>query len=549
MQTNPNEHIYSYLEQFVGKPAGYALMLTGAWGSGKTFLIRSFYQQRSDCIYISVNGAAKAGEVVERLYHAAFPVLADSTMRALGSIARSFAGAFRISSDLEMKDLLNLDSYRILIIDDIERSTMEVEELFGLINNYVEHENKHVILLANEEQLIKNAKYSIIREKVVGFTLDVKPDFEGAILNYSKSFTDKYKRFIQDNIEIVLNITRTSKIKNIRSTKYVIDEFEVIYDQLVEASISDDMQAQIFATFFVLNYAYKVGLINRYDIENRSSSSSLRYIRQQREDYEPDNFEKLSDIFSGLDVYSKSMDNEYLVSKICDGFHDSNKLARTLGDITGRSNPSENPEWRNLWYLVHQDGDVIEESLHRMMTKFKARDYDDAGVILHVFGLLHRMADAGLLKWNRDRIQRECFKFVLDKFKDGTLPVLESEFPTNYRHGSAHGLGFTSIKEETFQKSWDFYAEKSDELKSKKVLSMIIDICSSHPFDTEKFKSVIIPGFSEESIYDEPILNKINPEWLAKKILGEPAHKQYDILYSIGARYKDYSHRNVVEAE
>ena len=58
-----------------------------------------------------------------------------------------------------MDDLLDLDSFKVIVFDDLERSLMRPEELLGFINNFVEHDTKHVILIANEECLIKCDKY------------------------------------------------------------------------------------------------------------------------------------------------------------------------------------------------------------------------------------------------------------------------------------------------------------------------------------------------------------------------------------------------------
>ncbi|MCB4862479.1 KAP family NTPase [Sphingobium sp. PNB] len=168
MQTNPNAHILSYIAQYLSKEPTFALMISGEWGAGKTFLVRSVFQGRSDILYVSLNGTAKTSEVIERLYLAAYPVFADKTMRALGSIARTVGGVFRLKSDLKFEDLFDLDRYKILVLDDIERSLLSPQEILGFINNFVEHDSKHVILIANENELENKPNYKQIREKVVG---------------------------------------------------------------------------------------------------------------------------------------------------------------------------------------------------------------------------------------------------------------------------------------------------------------------------------------------------------------------------------------------
>jgi hypothetical protein len=549
MTSLPNEHILSYIQQFLAREPSFALMVSGEWGTGKTFLVKSFFRERTDYLYVSLNGTTKANEIVERLYFAAFPVLADKTMRALGSIARSVAGVFRVKSDLKMDDLLDLDKYRILIFDDLERTSMKPEEFLGFINNFVEHDSKHVILIANETELSKRENYNQIREKVVGFSLDVKPDFEAALAGLRPSFSPPYAQFLERAHDNLMKALNEADLKNIRVAKYVLAEFADIFEQISGTNIGDDEATQMFLAFFVLDYAYKTGMISRQDIAQRNTDDFTLAFMRGREGYEPSVIDRLDDAHPNIDVFSSSFDNEYLESKICDGFHNSEKLSRTLGDISGRSNPEENPEWRNLWYLIHQSDEVIDESFSRMMRNFHDRTYDEAGAIFHVFGLLHRMQEAGLLEWKTERITRECKKFILDKFKDRSLPILASDFISGLRHGSAHGLGFTAIREPSFQEIATFYRAKSNELKDALLLEEIKTLIDASQFDVGQFRSIILQGARDDNVYSRPFLHLINATKFAESVMKEEADQQFEILSGLGSRYEQSPYVEVRSTE
>jgi hypothetical protein len=545
MSDRPNEHIVSYMKQFLCKEPSFALMISGDWGTGKTFLVKSFLSRRSDYLYVSVNGTTKAADIVERLYLAAFPVLADKTMRTLGSIARSVGGVFRVKSDLKMEDLLDLDKYNILIFDDLERSLMQPEELLGFINNFVEHDSKHVILLANESELSRHPSYERIREKVVGFSLDVKPDFESALAVFGSSLSAPYAKFLEHAHDELMKVLQEANLKNVRVVKYVLGEFAEIFDQLTSRDIGDKESLELFLVFLVLDYAYKTGGIQREDIRKRTTDDFTRAFMRQREGYQPGSIDRLDDTHPNVDVYSTSFDNEYLESKICDGFHDSQKLSRTLGDISGKANPTENPEWRNLWYLIHQTDEVIDESFARMMLNFRERRYDDAGIIFHVFGLMYRMRDAKLLRWSTARIIRECKKYVSDKFKDRSLPLLGGDFITDLRHGSAHGLGFTSIREPGFQEAVNFYREKSDKLKSILLLKELNSITAADEFDLARFRSIILQGARDDNVYARAFLHQTSARDFAESVMKEPADRQFEVLAALGSRYEQSPYRDV----
>jgi len=68
--------------------------------------------------------------------------------------------------DLKPEDLLNTKDY-ILIFDDLERCSINIINLLGYINFFVEHQSYKVILIANEEELEKTEKYALIKEKLL----------------------------------------------------------------------------------------------------------------------------------------------------------------------------------------------------------------------------------------------------------------------------------------------------------------------------------------------------------------------------------------------
>ena len=75
--------------------------------------------------------------------------------------------------DFKPEDLLNTKDY-ILIFDDLERCSINIINLLGYINFFVEHQSYKVILIANEKELKKTKKYKTIKEKLIGKTFEFK---------------------------------------------------------------------------------------------------------------------------------------------------------------------------------------------------------------------------------------------------------------------------------------------------------------------------------------------------------------------------------------
>lgn len=174
------EEILRYLKD---ESYNYAVLIDGEWGSGKTFFVnntltKEINKQEANLNtnrsvkYVSLYGCKdmaddhediawsfaedarrkiknrmKWGTTVEKV---SSNILLSS--QKIGNvIMKKFlpeASLYKISSDW-----LNLGSF-IFIFDDLERCDCPVNEVFGFLNELVEHENTKVIIIANEKELM-----------------------------------------------------------------------------------------------------------------------------------------------------------------------------------------------------------------------------------------------------------------------------------------------------------------------------------------------------------------------------------------------------------
>lgn len=174
------EEILRYLSD---KAYNYAVLIDGEWGSGKTFFVNNTltkainkqeikFKTNRNVKYISLYGCKDMADVQENI---AWSFAEDArkkiknrmkwgtTVEKVSSnillssqkignvIMKKFlpeASLYKISSDW-----LNLGSF-IFIFDDLERCDCPVNEVFGFLNELVEHENTKVIIIANEKELM-----------------------------------------------------------------------------------------------------------------------------------------------------------------------------------------------------------------------------------------------------------------------------------------------------------------------------------------------------------------------------------------------------------
>jgi len=197
-----------------------ALMIDGAWGSGKTYFVKEklvpelqvFEQDgglKRQVIYISLYGIDNVDEISKQIYlqyiekkmlNKEIPDKAKgiltSTSKIIGGVLNSVL-PLNIEFDMVgelFKELIDFNKC-ILVFDDLERCNCEVSILLGYINGFVEHDGVKVILVANDSEM---GKLHIMRNKEFSHmaialeTLVKKPSlFFPTILQDSKSGSNK----------------------------------------------------------------------------------------------------------------------------------------------------------------------------------------------------------------------------------------------------------------------------------------------------------------------------------------------------------------------
>lgn len=546
-----NEHISTYLDTYLSKQALGAVLIAGKWGAGKTYAVRRYLRENSNAhVYVSVNGARDTDELRRRFVYAAYPALGNKAFRALGSLARSALGIVRFKTDLDIDTLIDLNGVDTFVVDDLERATIPIDELLGFLNSFVEDDQKHMIILGNEEELVLKPNYSRIKEKTVEFTLAIQPDVTGAFSALQASVSPEYWRALSELQVEITSLFKETESDNLRVLRQSVIEFEEVYIFLRTLLKADVHEIPNFIKLFLaLSFAYKLNEISRKDIERRQVDDFARYFAKEREAHEKDAMERLDDRHSTLNIYSDIIDNEYLARKICDGIHDPLLLERTVNDVRARSDPLASPEWRNLWHYMTNPEDVTLKSYEIFSAKFSSQQYSDPGVILHAFGIMFEMQKVGLFKETRRKTLAACIAYIDALLASDRLPELNSDYSTGFAHGAAHGLGFMSNDDPLFRKAWAYYITASGKSRAKRMLARLHRIVESLCSSADKFTELLLQGRDQEHCYGTPILHHLDPIAFCKKIMMCDGSVQWEILQTLGARYDSNPYPEVLETE
>lgn len=284
-----NETIINEIKNYMNNPLKYAILLDGFWGAGKTYFIQHNLTE-IDTIYVSLNGISTIANLSFQL---AYQILGNSLAepkhkcklhkgnKIVGTVGNLLATHIETKLSISFSDIVklleNIDfKNKLIILDDLERCNIDLQELLGFINNLVEHNNIKILLVANESELNSNDIYLKIKEKLIYQTLKFIPDLESI---YENLIIDDIKE-IKDNKSFVINELKRKQHLNIRTLQFIFQrykELKIILNKIlntleIDSNISTQIYCDIFKYLVVISRDYKLGEnINNFDKQEFSN--------------------------------------------------------------------------------------------------------------------------------------------------------------------------------------------------------------------------------------------------------------------------------------
>jgi hypothetical protein len=365
-----------------------------------------------------------------------------------------------------LPDFLKNTSGRVLIFDDVERTEMPLKKLLGYINTFVEQDDTRVILIANESEIDIHQQeiYRRTKEKLIGKTFEVEPDFPAAVDEFIDAISDAdVKKFFVTQREALETLFQQSKTDNLRILQQAMWDFERLALRMQEAHRKNfDALGAVFGPFLALTFEVRAGRWTLEDMEELSPGTFLRYLAAQKsektkrtelaERYPEIRFD---DPLIGLDVlgdalFRSALDSEKIQSRVA-----ASRFFTKAADI---------PAWRRLWHHFSLSDDEADVALNEMEDKFRSRRYTDPGEMLHVFGLRLEMSDVGLLSLSKNEILRENIAYIDDLYALKKLPPKEvsaRDYDDVGRHSG--GLGYYQKESPEFSTVASYLSEKRDQ--------------------------------------------------------------------------------------
>ena len=359
-----DELVESILD-YVRKPyTDHAIMINGEWGSGKTYFWNNKVKnkiesteidgRRYKTIYMSLYGISNLDDISKKIFIEMNPNLNKSIRKILDvrnvssipeyvktgiDMANSF-GFMQTNDKVDYSKIFDIDD-KVLCFDDLERANVDVIDVLGYINNFVEHDHMKTIIICNEKELSKKLKstnvemktfiatyilnhegkikaeenqneetiideeqedkpmveliedkiehifdkandYERIKEKLIGETFEYIPEFtyiiNGVLMRYEAN--PQLIQFLRKNSNLITQTFNRSGTRNLRILKHALNDFQKIFETTKKyyPDVSDIVLKSLLIFTIAISFEIKAGKVTKDKLKDINSLEEYKTI-------------------------------------------------------------------------------------------------------------------------------------------------------------------------------------------------------------------------------------------------------------------------------
>lgn len=451
------------------KEPHYSILLNGEWGSGKTYFIKKeilpLLDSHYDVKYVSLFNVKTIEDIeTELLVYSNINGL-DKMLKnnIIGEIAEQSNNVLSNFTGLNLKDFSKLSSknwlqdtksskdkkVKVLILDDLERTNINLEELFGFISNPLECSDIRIIFIANESEIKEGNKqiYFKYKEKVIGRTYNLQINIMDVVEKYMKSlgFNNSEIDVLKPLVSLIVDYIED--FSNIRILKNSLSLLKSFYNELVKSeSILNNIRCYtsinktykyfelIVLLFLLLDIHRQIGAITENitieDISNLMCAFNNRkqYLKYKKEKSEAENLDEILAIqiehisFIPLSLYPNN-NAEFWNILLFEGFCDFDMLKLYIdNDITyyrEKKNGNEDVIYELLSQGYKLDKDAFYAKQSKLIKELKNNNFDKIEAYIAGYNLLVCFMNNDLLKDSFTSIEEivEFIKKCIDTFE------------------------------------------------------------------------------------------------------------------------------------
>nr|WP_269748157.1 P-loop NTPase fold protein [Alteripontixanthobacter muriae] len=519
----------------------YAVLLNGAWGTGKTFFVKSLLSRLAEpdgFVYVSLYGLKSTEEIDQAVLRAVYPFIGTKVAQLGGHVVRAALKFGGVETDIGMADILPSAVDKIFIFDDLERAQLTPNQTLGYINEFVEHMGRKVLIIANEAE-ISARNYRVIREKVIGKTLLVQPALDQALSSFVEKIDDSGLRdLVLANTPFIEKIFIQSGTSNLRILQQTLWDFERVGAALTEEMKENEPGVKaLIGLFFALSIDLKSGSIAPHVLSERSAIVGPSGWLLAAPDNHP--MRKTMERYPEVNVGDQILSDQVLEDVLVRGSINVEEVRSTISQSTYYVSSSEEPAWRTVWYGWERSEEEFENALKRFEQQVLERAITEPGEVVHMFGLRLWLSEIGELPIALSKVVAEGKAYVDDLYQAGELEPLPEVADDDLRYGGWGGLQIRSLEHGEMKELWAYFRERRGAAAKDALPSLARELLSELAKDPDLFERRISPESGDDSTLARvPVMTAMPVDETIAALLHLHPVKQWRVFAGLRARYE-----------
>lgn len=539
-------HLEHYLAFYEGREApGYAVLVTGAWGSGKTYQVKRAIDEPRRC-YVSLFGLQSSNDISAAVFAAMFPKKAGikKVADALSGMSAGIPNVASVGLGQVPSAITNallgqeIETNRILVFDDLERCKLPLNETLGVINRYVEHHGCRVIVIANEGKM---GEFKEVKEKIFGQTIHISPNIQEALSEFVKTFPserdylEKYKPLLQD-------LFVESGEQSLRILRHLVEDIVRLRGCLApHHRCHDNAMRELLRLFGALDIEIRSGRLVEIDLRDRFKSQAAGLMQASKSNTPEPAFISASKRYQSIDITNQILTDEALVSTLVHGRYDQSTISEGIDQSPHFLRKGTVSPWRIVWDFDSEDDDTVANAIRAIEKSLASYEIVESGEMLHVFALRLMMSHYGLTDKDVPSVTAASIAYIDELLEQGKLPPRELNWrwqDSFSRSFDGRGYYIVDAYRPEFRKIYEHLIqsrEKALEKASPVLAKPLLDMLAT---DSEGFfQQVCVTRHGENPYSLIPILNSIEPNTFVETWLSSHPKNWHWIQSALNERY------------
>lgn len=291
-------------------------------------------------IYMSLYGISNLEEISKKIFIETTQLMDKNLRKFMNSHGQTtipeyaktgidmanFFGVTQNGDKVNYAEFFSTDD-KVLCFDDLERANVDVIDILGYINNFVEHDHIKTIIICNEKELSTKLKssnlemktfiatylldkqkelngtdkpivekiqekiehvfdkandYERIKEKLIGETFEYAPKFDyiinGILMRYESN--PDLIRFLRENTGLIISTFNKSGTRNLRILKHALNDFKKVFEMVNKAypNINNRVMQTMLIFTIAISFEIKAGKVTKDKFINIKDNEEYKSI-------------------------------------------------------------------------------------------------------------------------------------------------------------------------------------------------------------------------------------------------------------------------------